>query len=94
MWLRFASQVRRAGCLLWTITAVPLRQRLQPAVLSVSRLTFGIYLVHPFVMDYVLLVFKPDSVKALAVIFGLTPGRSALLAALSHRSCVLVEILG
>lgn len=44
--------------LLWVVTAVPIKNRFQPAILSLSQLTFGVYLVHPLVLDYVLIAFK------------------------------------
>lgn len=80
--------------LLWTLTAVPIKKRFQPAILWLSSLTFGVYLAHPLVLDYVLLVLKPNSGSSLVVSFGLTLGGTLLLAALWHRSRALTALLG
>ena len=80
--------------LLWVVTAVPIGYALRPRILWLSSLTFGVYLAHPLVLDYVLLFLKPNSGTALALSFGLTLVGAMLLAAAWHRSRLLTGLLG
>ena len=86
---------------LWALTRIKLAKRWEPWVVRLGALTFGVYLVHPLVLDVLRLSSRPGGVLhqvplsvrvlltwAVAVVV------SFALVALWHRSRTLARILG